>query len=136
MEHLFTTEQVYGTNTYQLKYSVVDMKEDNGRGDVTIKDIVLFSKSTEKIAAFEGGNGVWVLAHEYGNNTFRAYPVTSDGIGAPVLSSAGGVHHRSQCASLPSHTSRCIWRETGSRRRVSRGPAHLACGLPLRFREA
>jgi len=98
--YIFTSQQVYGSNTYQLGYSVVDMKEDNGRGDVIVKEIngglvsevVLFSKSTEKIAAFEGGGGFWVLAHEYGNNTFRAYPITEMGIGRPVISSAGMIH--------------------------------------------
>ena len=90
--YVFTTEQVYGENTFQLKYSVVDMKEDDGRGDVIFKDIVLFTKSTEKIAAFEAGGGYWVLAHEYGNNTFRAYPVAETGIGTPVISSGGRIH--------------------------------------------
>ncbi|MCO6358246.1 T9SS type B sorting domain-containing protein [Roseivirga pacifica] len=90
--YLFTTEQVYGDNTFELKYSVVDMKEDDGRGDVVLKDVVLYSKATEKLAAFEGGNGFWLMSHEYGNNTFRAYPITGEGIGAPVLSSAGRVH--------------------------------------------
>lgn len=90
--YLFTTKEVYGDNTFEVKYSIVDMKEDNGRGDVVIKDIVLFTRSTEKIVAFEGGGGFWLLAHEYGNNTFRTYPITGAGIGAPILSSAGAVH--------------------------------------------
>lgn len=92
MYYLFTTEQVYGDNTFQLKYAIVDMKADNGRGDVILKDIVLYANNTERLASFEGGDGYWLLAHEYGNNTFRSYPITADGIGTPVLSSAGGVH--------------------------------------------
>lgn len=90
--YLFTTQEVYGENTFLLKYSVVDMKDDDGRGDVIEKDIILFARSTEKLIAYEGGNGFWLMAHEYGNNTFRAYPITAEGIGAPVLSSAGAVH--------------------------------------------
>lgn len=90
--YVFTTQEVYGDNTYLLKYSVVDMKEDDGRGDVIEKDILLFARSTEKLIALEGGNGYWLMAHEYGNNTFRAYPITADGIGGPVLSSEGAVH--------------------------------------------
>lgn len=92
MYYLFTTQQVYGDNTFEVKYSVVDMKEDNGRGDVVMKDIVLFTRSTEKIVAFEGGGGHWLLAHEYGNNTFRTYPITGAGIGPPIISSVGAVH--------------------------------------------
>lgn len=87
--YVFTTEEVYGENNYLLKYSVVDMKEDDGRGNVIVKDITLFSRSTERLIAADGS---WLVAHEYGNNTFRAYPITTEGIGAPVLSSEGSVH--------------------------------------------
>jgi gliding motility-associated-like protein len=90
--YLFTTQEIYGTNTYMLKYSVVDMKEADGLGDVISKDNILFTKSTEKLAALEGGNGYWLLSHEYGTNTFRSYPITNEGIGPPVLSSVGSVH--------------------------------------------
>lgn len=90
--YLFTTQEIYGTNTFMLKYSVVDIKEDNGLGDVISKDNVLFTRSTEKLAALEGGNGFWLLSHEYGTNTFRAYPITNEGIGRPVLSSVGSIH--------------------------------------------
>ncbi|HEY9116485.1 MAG TPA: hypothetical protein VIN11_01600, partial [Roseivirga sp.] len=90
--YLFTTEQVYGTNTFSLKYAIVDMKADDGRGDVVLKDIVLFANNTERLAALEGGDGYWLLVHEYGNTTFRTYPITVDGIGTPILSSGGSVH--------------------------------------------
>lgn len=90
--YVFTTQEVYGENDYLMAYSVVDMKEDDGRGDVINKDITLFARSTERLIALDGGGGAWVMAHEYGNNTFRAYPVTAEGIGAPVLSSVGAVH--------------------------------------------
>ena len=90
--YVFTTEEIYGTNTFMLKYSVVDLKEADGLGDVISKDNVLFTKSTEKLVALEGGNGYWLLAHEYGTNTFRAYPITADGINPPVLSSFGSIH--------------------------------------------
>ncbi len=90
--YLFTTKEVYGDNTFEVKFSVVDMKEDNGRGDVVIKDQILFTRSTEKIVALDGGGGSWLLVHEYGNNTFRTYPITGAGIGAPIISSAGAVH--------------------------------------------
>jgi gliding motility-associated-like protein len=97
--YLFTTQEVYGSNIYALKYSVVDMKADNGRGDVVLKDIILYTNNTERLAAYEVGGGFWLLAHEFGNNTFRSYPITADGIGAPVLSSAGSVHSFNDAAS-------------------------------------
>ena len=90
--YVFTTQEVYGTNEYRLKYSVVDMKGGDGLGAVTVKDQILFTKSTEKIAAYEGGGGHWLLVHEYGSNSFRSYAITEAGIAAPVVSSLGSVH--------------------------------------------
>ncbi len=53
----------------------------------------MFVKSTERIA-IQGGNGgpATLVAHEYGTNNFRAYPITEQGIGNPVISSVGSVH--------------------------------------------
>lgn len=93
--YIFTTEEVYGEESYRLSYSIVDTKfRDNngGNGRVLEKDILLFAKSTERLTSFEGGDGFWLLSHEFGNNTFRAYPITAEGIGVPVVSSFGGVH--------------------------------------------
>lgn len=90
--YVFTTQEVYGTNEYRLKYAVIDIKEGDGLGAVTVKDQVLFTKSTEKLAAFEAGGGHWLLAHEYGNNSFRAYAITENGISPPIISSSGSVH--------------------------------------------
>ncbi|KYG72499.1 T9SS type B sorting domain-containing protein [Roseivirga echinicomitans] len=97
--YVFTTEEVYGDNTFMLKYSVVDLKEDNGLGAVISKDNILFTKSTEKLIALEGGGGYWLMAHEYGTNTFRAYPITNQGIGQPVLSSVGSIHSLNDASS-------------------------------------
>jgi gliding motility-associated-like protein len=54
---------------------------------------LLFVKSTERIA-IQGGNGgpATLVAHEYGTDNFRAYPITEQGIGNPVVSSTGSVH--------------------------------------------
>jgi gliding motility-associated-like protein len=86
--YIFTTEEIYGTNTYQLKYSVFDLKLKNGLGDIVEKDILLLSPSTERITASTN----WLIAHEYGNNTFRSYPITANGIGNPVYSNIGMDH--------------------------------------------
>lgn len=91
--YLFTTQRsTDGSN--QVKYSLVDIKAENqtGVGNVVTKDNFLFSPSTENIAALSSGDTTWVMFHELGNNTFRAYPVTENGIGEPVLSSAGSSH--------------------------------------------
>ena len=91
--YLFTT-QATASGTNSVSYSLVDIKAENqtGVGNVTTKDNFLFSPSTEQSAAISGGDTTWVMFHELGNNTFRAYPVSSQGIGQPVLSSVGSNH--------------------------------------------
>ena len=77
-----------------MSFSLVDIKSENqtGVGNVVTKNNFLFSPSTEQAAALSSGDTTWVMFHELGNNTFRAYPVSSQGIGKPVLSSVGSNH--------------------------------------------
>ncbi len=95
MYYIFTTDAVFGDGTFNMRYSVVDLKEDPPRGKVTVKGKPLFVRSTEKLTATIGGDITWVLAHEFGNNTFRVYPIDTLGIRQAVLSSVGSVHNNS-----------------------------------------
>ncbi len=91
--YLFTTQATAG-GTNSVSFSMVDIKSENptGVGNVVTKNNFLFSPSTEHSAAFSGGDTTWVMYHELGNNTFRAYPVSGQGIGQPVMSSVGSSH--------------------------------------------
>jgi len=91
--YLFTT-QVAANGENVAKYSLVDIKSENptGVGNVVTKDNFLFSPSTEHSAALDAGDTTWVMYHELGNNTFRAYPISASGIGQPILSSVGSNH--------------------------------------------
>ncbi|SHN29357.1 C-terminal domain of CHU protein family protein [Cyclobacterium lianum] len=91
--YLFTTQQGAGGEN-EVNFSVVDIKGDNpdGIGNVVTKDNFLFSPSTEHATAFNSGDTTWVVFHEKGNDTFRMYPVSSEGIGQPVFNSIGGNH--------------------------------------------
>jgi hypothetical protein len=91
--YLFTT-QSSGSGTNAVSYSLVDIKAENttGVGNVVTKNNFLFSPSTEHSAALSAGDTTWVVFHELGNNTFRAYPVSSQGIGQSVNSSVGSIH--------------------------------------------
>ncbi len=86
--YIFTTTEVENGG-YELKYSIFDLRNLQ----IVSSNNLLFAKSTERIAIF-GGNGsnAVLLAHEYGNNTFRAYPITAEGIGQPVMSNVGSIH--------------------------------------------
>ena len=96
MYYIFTTREVYNSDdSYILSYSILDIKEITGNdpGAVVLKELPLYEKNTERITAIGGyGNNAILVAHEYGNNTFRFYPITQDGIGNPILQSIGSVH--------------------------------------------
>jgi gliding motility-associated-like protein len=87
--YIFTTQAISATSQYEVRYSLYDIKMNSGTGGIVQKNIMLFSKSTERITS----NGQWLIAHEYGNSTFRAYQITPLGIGEPVYSEAGSVHN-------------------------------------------
>ncbi len=89
--YIFTTQPMDGASTdFELNYSIFDLAQNAGFGAVVEQGHLLFATSTERIAA----NDDWLIAHELGTNTFRSYPLTPDGIGAPVLSSVGAVHSK------------------------------------------
>jgi gliding motility-associated-like protein len=93
--YVFTTREVFDAgDEYALHYAVVDIKEIGGGtfGSVVTKEKQLYERSTERLTATNPGGFVWLISHEMGNNTFRAYPVTELGIGNPVLSSIGSAH--------------------------------------------
>lgn len=96
MYYIFTTREVYNNDgSYVLSYSILDIKQTtNGDpGKIIEKNIPLYEKNTERITAIGGyGNNAVLVAHELGNNTFRLYPITQDGIDNPVLQSIGSIH--------------------------------------------
>lgn len=90
--YIFTSDPVYGDNTYNMRYTVVDMKQDLMRGSVVQKNLPFFTNSTERMTALGLGQGItWLITHEFGNNQFKSYPLTPAGIGDPVTSAAGSV---------------------------------------------
>src|ERR1043165_2300075 len=92
---IFTADAFAATNG--LKYSVVDMSLQSGLGDVEVasKNTALYAPSCEKITAIRhaNGNDVWVVSHDWNNNSFYAHLVTSAGVSTtPVVTSIGSVH--------------------------------------------
>ncbi len=85
-------------STDGLSYSRVDMTLNGGLGDIdpAVKNVQLFTPSTEKITAVSHNNGldIWVITHEYGNSVFRTYKVTAGGFNPAfsVVSSIGAPH--------------------------------------------
>jgi len=84
--YVFTVDEKAGEKG--LCYSVIDMKKNNNKGAVILKNQKLIAGATEKLTAVlhQNGKDVWVIAQKLNPNLFYSYPVTSAGIGNPVLS--------------------------------------------------
>lgn len=87
-----TSEHVNDYNDYgKLYYSIVDMKLNNGYGDVVQgrKGILLDSNLSEHLTGVVGDRcNVWVLANSR-NGDIKAYEITSEGINTDPVISAG-----------------------------------------------
>ncbi len=90
--YVFTVDHEGSSERYGIQYSVVDVTLDNNLGDVTTKNVPLFSPSSEKVMAVRHQNNrdVWVVTHDWGNTIFRTYLLTDAGVSSqPVLSQVG-----------------------------------------------
>ncbi len=90
--YIFTAGAVE-TNNEGYFFSEVDMSLQGGLGDVTaIKNVSLYSPSTEKLTAVRHSNGidVWVITKVLGNTEWKVYKIDCNGVNTtPVISSAG-----------------------------------------------
>jgi len=91
--YLFTTDSWENELENGLRYNVIDMSLNNGLGDITSKkNVLVVPKVGEKLAAIHHANGldVWIVVHQWGNNNYLAYKLTSQGLEmTPVVSSIG-----------------------------------------------
>ncbi len=75
-----------------ISYSIIDMNLNGGLGDVTLKNTILHTQITEKLAVVKHQNDTsyWVVAHEYGSDKYMSYLIDTNGINiVPVVSSIG-----------------------------------------------
>lgn len=98
---LFTVDVEAGADG--LRYSLIDLRLDEGRGDVTTKNEAILSPVAEKItvATHHNRKDYWVIAHEWGSNAFHAYLLTKDGLNKePVISRVGTPHEAPSANSI------------------------------------
>lgn len=96
MYYLFTTESVYGDGEYALRYSIVDMKEDGGLGKVIFKNRMIMDNSTERVTGSGFTGSDLLVAHEFGNNTFRTFATNNNGFFGSLYSPIGEIHQFTQ----------------------------------------
>ncbi|MVN78774.1 PKD domain-containing protein [Hymenobacter sp. HMF4947] len=98
--YIFTVDAVENGLQRGLQYSVVDMAQQGGLGEVVTKAIRVpvplgDGRLTEKLVAVRHANqqDFWLLVHGWNSNVFLAYLLTAGGLRlAPVQSAAGTPH--------------------------------------------
>ena len=88
--YIFTVDAYENGGQKGYNYSVVDMTRGNGLGAVTVKNVNLYSPSTEKITVAKHSNGSswWLITKEKLSGKFISYLITEAGIDIahPVIS--------------------------------------------------
>ena len=89
--YVYTTSEIRGKKT--LTYSVVDMRQNGGKGAVVEKNIPLSSESTEQSTAVENkrDSTYWVITRVYGTNKFEVRHLTRGESADPVTYTGGQV---------------------------------------------
>src|SRR5690606_22723231 len=84
--YVFTTDCYEDNYSNGFRYSIVDLNQNGGNGEVILSNQLLSTSVTEKIAGVYHVNqtDIWILTHELNNNVFNAYLVTNGGISLPV----------------------------------------------------
>lgn len=98
--YVFTVDKLANPNG--LKYNIVDMSLEDGKGDVTIKNVSVLTPTAEKINVVKHANenDYWLITHKFNNAEFYAYQITAAGLSAPVISAVGEVINGSSQNSL------------------------------------
>lgn len=81
--YLFTVGSIENDNG-NLSYSVIDMRLNNGMGDIVSKNILLASPVGEKITAIKhaNANDMWIVTHIFNSNEFYVYYLNCKGLDA------------------------------------------------------
>ncbi len=90
--YIFTIEAHNGQESSGLYYSVVDLKQNNGFGDVTRRGERILNKTSNKITAVyhQNGKDIWLITHEFETNNYYSYLISASGISeSPVVSTVG-----------------------------------------------
>lgn len=93
--YVFTTDNCGGPDG--LSYSIVDMSLQAGMGQVTIKNVQLYTPTSEKLAAVRHCNGsdFWIVSHKLQSDTFMVFLLTAAGVNpVPVKTAIGSIHYQ------------------------------------------
>ncbi|MFM2388041.1 MAG: hypothetical protein RL660_2798 [Bacteroidota bacterium] len=93
--YVFTNDGLENNFLNGLRYSIVDMCGDNGKGEVmsSAKNVPLYGTTSERLVAVKHSNGsdYWIVSHKFNSNEFCAFRLTNNGIVDTVISNTGPV---------------------------------------------
>ena len=80
------------TGAGEMYYAVVDMRLDSARGDVISKKNIMASGYFRSFSATKHANGCdfWLITRQLAPFEIHCFPVTANGIGAPVITTLTG----------------------------------------------
>ncbi len=94
--YVFTLDEMQGCFQNGLRYSIVNMCNDDSLGgiDNSNKNIFLLDSAGEKMAGTSHANGtdIWLVVHKYFSDAFYSYLITENGISDTVISHIGSYH--------------------------------------------
>ncbi len=79
---------------FGLYYSIVDIRLDGGRGNVTsVKNVFMMNEASEKVSATWHNNkkDIWIMSFERYTNTYYSFLLTDKGVGKSIKTSIGRV---------------------------------------------
>jgi hypothetical protein len=93
--YIFTNDALENNFQNGLRYSIVDMCLDGGKGDVITasKNTLIYPLASERLVAVKHSNGsdYWIITHKYNSNEFCAFQLTTSGISSSVTSNTGPI---------------------------------------------
>ena len=87
-----TANQIATNSNWTLKYAVVDMSLNSGKGDVLAYDQVIDTALSAGFTLVQGANSpnAWLVTHRAATDSFLNYAITNAGLAAsPIVSVAG-----------------------------------------------
>jgi gliding motility-associated-like protein len=82
--YVFTVDSEKNNLQNGFRYTVVDIRLDNQRGDVVVaeKNVLIAGPVTEKLTAVKHSNGtdVWIIVHAWESDKFLCFRLTPDGM--------------------------------------------------------
>lgn len=92
--YIFTADALENGFNNGYRYSIINMTNDNGNGEVVSKNNLLIAPSTERMTAVRHADGtsVWLITNDNNSNVFRAWLISCTGLQTiPVISTVGAV---------------------------------------------